>query len=117
MNETAFADPIADWAPACLAAEVREGAPFVATVSGQDVLLVRHGETIRALADRCNHRGGPLHRGVLEDGCVTCPWHASRFRLEDGSVDRGPATSPQPTYDVRLAGDRVEIRSAASRPA
>jgi len=86
-------------------------------IAGRDVLLVRQGGAVRALADRCNHRGGPLHRGALEDGCVTCPWHASRFRLEDGSVDRGPATSPQPTYDVRVAGDRIEIRSAASRPA
>jgi nitrite reductase/ring-hydroxylating ferredoxin subunit/uncharacterized membrane protein len=115
--ETAFADPITDWTPACLEAEVREGEPFVATVSGQDVLLVRQNGSIHALADRCNHRGGPLHKGALEEGCVTCPWHASRFRLQDGSVERGPATSPQPTYDVRVAGDRVEIRSAASRPA
>jgi nitrite reductase/ring-hydroxylating ferredoxin subunit/uncharacterized membrane protein len=117
VAQNAFADPIADWTPACSAADLREGEPFVATVSGQDVLLVRQGGSIHALADRCNHRGGPLHDGALEDGCVTCPWHASRFRLEDGSVDRGPATAPQPTYDVRVAGDRVEIRSAASRPA
>jgi nitrite reductase/ring-hydroxylating ferredoxin subunit/uncharacterized membrane protein len=117
VAETAFADPIADWTPACFDAEVREGEPFVATVAGQDVLLVRQDGAVRALADRCNHRGGPLHRGTLQDGCVTCPWHASRFRLEDGSVDRGPASSPQPTYDVRVAGDRIEIRSAASRPA
>jgi nitrite reductase/ring-hydroxylating ferredoxin subunit len=116
VAETAFADPIADWTPACFDAEVREGEPFVATVAGQDVLLVRQGGTVRALADRCNHRGGPLHRGALQDGCVTCPWHQSRFRLEDGSVERGPASSPQPTYDVRVAGDRIEIRSAASRP-
>ena len=117
VAETAFADPIADWTPACFDAEVREGEPFVATVAGRDVLLVRQAGTVRALADRCNHRGGPLHRGALEDGCVTCPWHASRFRLEDGSVERGPAASPQPTYDGRVAGDRLEIRSAASRPA
>ncbi|HEV8153828.1 MAG TPA: Rieske (2Fe-2S) protein [Solirubrobacteraceae bacterium] len=117
VAETAFDDPIADWTPACFDAEVREGEPFVATVAGQDVLLVRQDGAVRALADRCNHRGGPLHRGTLQDGCVTCPWHASRFRLEDGSVDRGPASSPQPTYDVRVAGDRIEIRSAASRPA
>ena len=73
--------------------------------------------TIHGIADRCTHRGGPLHEGELQDGCVTCPWHFSRFRLEDGSVERGPATVPQPTYDVREVGDRIEVRSAASRPA
>ena len=22
----------------------------------------------------------------MTDGCITCPWHGSRFRLDDGSV-------------------------------
>jgi nitrite reductase/ring-hydroxylating ferredoxin subunit/uncharacterized membrane protein len=116
VSQTAFAEPLEDWTQACLAAEVREGEPFVARVQGQEVLLVRQDGAIHALADRCNHRGGPLHEGTIEDGCVTCPWHRSRFRLGDGGVDRGPATAPQPTYDVREAGDRIEIRSAVSRP-
>jgi nitrite reductase/ring-hydroxylating ferredoxin subunit/uncharacterized membrane protein len=114
--QTAFAEPLEDWTQACLAAEVREGEPFVARVQGQEILLVRQDGAIHALADRCIHRGGPLHEGTIEDGCVTCPWHFSRFRLRDGGVDRGPATAPQPTYDVREAGDRIEIRSAVSRP-
>ena len=122
VSQTAFAEPLEDWTPACLAAEVREGEPFVAQVEGQEILLLRQEGTIHALADRCTHRGGPLHEGTVEDGCVTCPWHFSRFRLRDGSVERGPATSPQPTYDVREAGDRIEaprrraLRSAVSRP-
>src|SRR5829696_4572809 len=116
VSQTAFAEPLEDWTQACMAAEVREGEPFVARVQGQEILLVRQDGAIHALADRCTHRGGPLHEGTIEDGCVTCPWHFSRFRLRDGGVERGPATAPQPTYDVREAGDRLEIRSAVSRP-
>ena len=55
-----------------------------------------------SLANRCCPRGGPLDRGEVADGCVTCPWHGSTFRLEDGSVVRGPAAYPQPAYDVRV---------------
>ena len=42
----------------------------------------------RVLADRCTHRGGPLSEGQVADGCVTCPWHGSRFDLVDGHVVR-----------------------------
>ena len=45
-------------------------------------------------------------RATFEDGCVMCPWHESRFRLDDGSVVDGPATAPQPRYDVRGARRR-----------
>ena len=115
VDQTAFDGPIEDWTRACFASEVREGEPYVATVDGTEILLVRHGGEVRALANRCSHRGGPLNEGELEDGCITCPLHASRFRLHDGGVDRGPASYPQPTYDVRITGDSVEVRSAAAR--
>jgi nitrite reductase/ring-hydroxylating ferredoxin subunit/uncharacterized membrane protein len=116
VDETAFAEPIADWTRAAFTAEVPEDEPFLARVAGQDILLVRHDGQIRGLANRCSHRGGPLHRGTLEDGCITCPLHRSRFRLRDGAVERGPSPYPQPSYDVRIAGDHIEVRSAASRP-
>lgn len=54
-----------------------------------------------ALAATCSHLGGPLDEGELVDGCVRCPWHGSAFRLTDGRVARGPATAPQPAYEVR----------------
>jgi nitrite reductase/ring-hydroxylating ferredoxin subunit len=66
--------------------------------------------TAVALADRCSHRGGPLHQGRVHDGQVTCPWHQSTFRLDDGSIVQGSATAPQPCYDVRLRGGAVEVR-------
>jgi nitrite reductase/ring-hydroxylating ferredoxin subunit len=32
----------------------------------------------------CPHNGGPLARGIVRDGVVTCPWHWYRFELESG---------------------------------
>jgi nitrite reductase/ring-hydroxylating ferredoxin subunit len=75
-----------------------------------DVLVARSDGTLHALADRCSHLGGPLHEGTVEGGCVTCPWHRSVFRLDDGSVVHGPATAPQPTYDVREDAGTVLVR-------
>jgi nitrite reductase/ring-hydroxylating ferredoxin subunit/uncharacterized membrane protein len=116
VDQTAFDASVEDWTRACFASEVLEDEPYVATINGTEILLVRHEGELRALANRCSHRGGALSRGDLSEGCVTCPLHASRFRLRDGGVERGPAAYPQPTYDVRITGDHVEVRSAAARP-
>jgi nitrite reductase/ring-hydroxylating ferredoxin subunit len=61
----------------------------------------------------CSHYGAPLDQGSVEGACLVCPWHGSRFRLADGSVARGPATSPQLSYDVRLVGERVQLKVRA----
>ncbi len=99
-----------EWTPTILATELVEGRPACAMVDDVPVLLVREGERIHALANRCNHRGGPLHEGEVADGIVTCPWHGSRFSLADGNLERGPAASPQPAYEARVSEDRVEVR-------
>ena len=82
-------------------------------VGGDAVLIVSAEGRLCALGDVCSHAGGPLHEGTLTGAYVECPWHGSRFRLADGSVLRGPATFPQPRYDVRVTGGQVEVRRRA----
>lgn len=112
VNQTAFEEGPGDWTPTVTEAELSEGRPLCARAGEVNVLIVRDGDGIHALDDRCTHRGGPLHEGEVADGCVTCPWHGSRFRLADGSVERGPASSPQPLYETRVADGKVEVRRA-----
>lgn len=83
--------------------EVPEGQPVRARLGLQSLVLVRHGDAIRALHDQCAHAGGPLSQGTLVDGCIECPWHGSRFRLSDGHAVRGPTVYDQPVYEVRTA--------------
>ncbi|MFJ3782149.1 Rieske 2Fe-2S domain-containing protein [Streptomyces sp. NPDC090093] len=78
------------------------------------VLAVREDEDrVRVLLDACGHDAGSLSEGVVEDGRVRCPLHGCVFRLEDGWNVRGPATAPQPAFDTRVAGGRVEVRLRA----
>ena len=75
------------------------------------VLLARKNDRIFALAHTCSHLGGPLSEGELLDDCsVRCPWHGSRFSLEDGAVLDGPATEPQPRFEVRINNGQIEVR-------
>jgi nitrite reductase/ring-hydroxylating ferredoxin subunit/uncharacterized membrane protein len=80
------------------------------TVGGVRVMVAETEQGRFALADRCSHRGGPLSDGTLDDGCVTCPWHGSRFDVETGIPTRGPASIPQPTYETRVTDNKLELR-------
>jgi nitrite reductase/ring-hydroxylating ferredoxin subunit len=102
-----------DWTPVIAEAELTDGDPHCTEVGGVPVMVVRDGGHVYALANHCSHRGGPLSEGEVSDGCVTCPWHGSRFRLSDGSVEQGPAAYPQPVLDVRISGGMVEVRDRA----
>ncbi|MFB7908337.1 Rieske 2Fe-2S domain-containing protein [Kitasatospora sp. NPDC056076] len=76
------------------------------TVGEVSVLVVREADGVfRVLADRCSHASGPLSQGEVADGCVTCPWHGSVFRLADGWNVGGPATAPQPCFTTRTDAD------------
>lgn len=75
-----------------------------------DVLLARQHGRVCALAHSCSHLGGPLSEGTLKEGSVVCPWHGSEFGLDDGHVINGPATQPQPTYEVHEADGDIEIK-------
>ena len=114
VDVTVFEDYPGDWTPVVSESELVEGEPHRAELGGVPVVVVRSGGQVYALAERCAHRGGPLSDGEVADGCITCPWHGSRFRLQDGSVERGPAAYPQPALDVRVSGGTVEVRDRAS---
>lgn len=103
-----------DWADAAAVSDVGEGSLLRVEVEGQPVLLARRNGDVYAIGATCSHYGGPLEEGKLEgtaDPCVVCPWHGSEFRLDDGSVAGGPATIPQPAYDIRTVGDRIQVRA------
>jgi nitrite reductase/ring-hydroxylating ferredoxin subunit len=113
VNRTAFQPRVGEWTDVAAEAEIAEGELRRVVVGDVPVLLTRRRGSLRALSAVCTHAGGPLDEGTLdEDGCVTCPWHGSRFRLADGGVDRGPASVPQPRWEARVAGGRVLLRSA-----
>ncbi len=101
-----------DFAAVLSVSQLTENTPIRAEYNGLPILLVRRGERVFAIAETCSHLGGPLSEGNLEGDTIQCPWHGSRFSLEDGSVVSGPAVHPQPCLEARIRDGQVEVRSA-----
>jgi nitrite reductase/ring-hydroxylating ferredoxin subunit len=74
------------------------------------LVVVRRGDLVYALKETCSHAGGPLSEGKLNGSNIECPWHFSQFRLSDGAVRHGPATSRQVAYRARINAGQVEIQ-------
>jgi nitrite reductase/ring-hydroxylating ferredoxin subunit/uncharacterized membrane protein len=111
VNRTAWEARPSDWAPVLPDGDLGEGAARAVDAAGVRVLLVRDRGQIHALSNTCSHMGGPLDQGDVRDGCVTCPWHGSTWRLADGRIVRGPASSPQPHFQTRVSNGQIEIRT------
>lgn len=108
------AEPLApppDFTPVLAATALSASAPARADLNGIPLLISRTASGVSAISAVCTHRGAPLGEGTFADGCVRCPWHGSRFRLEDGAIVAGPATFPQPRFEARINGDQVEVRA------
>lgn len=109
VNHALSGELPADWITvAPLSALAQDRGVF--QVQDTEVLIVRVAGDFHALAADCPHQGGPLQRGDIKDGCISCPWHDSKFRLADGSVVRGPATTPVPVYDVQVVDDQIQVK-------
>jgi nitrite reductase/ring-hydroxylating ferredoxin subunit/uncharacterized membrane protein len=113
VNQTAFDSGPGDWTAVLDASMLVENRPTAALAGELPLVLVKRNGSIHALHDRCAHRGGPLHEGELDGDCIACPWHGTLFRLDDGSVQRGPSAYPQPVSEARVHDGRVEVRAAA----
>ena len=105
-----------DWVDVADDLALVDGKPLVVKVDDDDVLLAKTpAGVVAAISNVCGHAGGPLNEGEFDDqGCVTCPWHGSVFRVADGHVVHGPATGHQPRYEVRSEGGRLSVRRLRS---
>ncbi|MBV8196140.1 MAG: Rieske 2Fe-2S domain-containing protein [Candidatus Dormibacteraeota bacterium] len=111
VNRSAFIESgPEDWTAAGSASAVPGEGMILVEVGGMKVMLARDQGKICALSDICTHAGGPLHEGTLSNGVVTCPWHASRFRVRDGHTLGGPATMDLPQLLVRETDGQVQVK-------
>jgi nitrite reductase/ring-hydroxylating ferredoxin subunit/uncharacterized membrane protein len=111
------------WQDLIALADLADGEPARAMLGEVPLFVLRDGNQVHALANKCSHMSGPLAEGTLSEGtlsdgeltgdtrqrCVTCPWHGSVFRVRDGAVVHGPATADQPAFETRVRDGMVQV--------
>jgi nitrite reductase/ring-hydroxylating ferredoxin subunit len=90
--------------------DLADNKPTRAVHDGVPILLVRRGNRLFAMVETCSHFNGPLSEGELVGDSIVCPYHNSRFALEDGRVLDGPAVHSQPCLEARARGGKIEVR-------
>jgi nitrite reductase/ring-hydroxylating ferredoxin subunit/uncharacterized membrane protein len=111
VNRNAFAkgQRAKQFTPVIAAADVPESTPTKVMLGSTALVVVRRGDVVHALKNTCSHAGGPLDEGELVGDTIVCPWHSSAFRLTDGAVRHGPATTRQVTYRARVNDLQIEV--------
>jgi nitrite reductase/ring-hydroxylating ferredoxin subunit/uncharacterized membrane protein len=108
VDTNAFETGPQEWTPAT-GKIPSDGSLGEVVADGVRIVVTRTEQGVRALADRCSHRGGPLSDGERVAHCVKCPWHGSEFDLDSGIALKGPASIAQPVYEIRET-DGLEVR-------
>jgi nitrite reductase (NADH) small subunit/3-phenylpropionate/trans-cinnamate dioxygenase ferredoxin subunit len=106
---------MAEFRTVCKVGDIPAGEGKTVVVGEKLVALFRDRDGFHAIDDLCPHMGASLGAGCLENGVVTCPWHAWRFRVADGTWADNPRVKI-PCYPVRVVGDEVQVQPPDPRP-
>ena len=83
-----------------------EGRPF--PIHGTIVAVYFIDGEYFAINDFCPHMGASLADGHVENGEVTCPWHAWRFSVRDGTWCDNPNVCTD-SYPVQVTDGIVKV--------
>ena len=85
------------------------GLPF--EVDGTVVAVVRLGQSVYAIEDRCSHQDVPLSEGSVDayECSIECIKHGSTFDLRTGEPLCLPATRAVPVYTVTVRDGEVVV--------
>jgi nitrite reductase/ring-hydroxylating ferredoxin subunit/multimeric flavodoxin WrbA len=96
------------------AADELAKAPLQRVAAGGRPLAIsfRDGQ-FGAVANACNHVGGPLGDGRLDGDYIVCPWHNWKFHRCTGLGEPGFEEDRVPSYPVKVEHGRVLVDVAA----
>jgi 3-phenylpropionate/trans-cinnamate dioxygenase ferredoxin component len=91
--------------------DLEEGELRVFDVRGATIAVANVAGTFYAFDDTCTHLQCSLAGGNLAEAIVICPCHGSEFDVRSGEVLQGPARESVETYETRIEGGSLEVRS------
>lgn len=114
-------EPIRDrglemWAVGPLIDQIPAGSSTLVQVGANSVLLIREGDQVHAVIDRCPHAENSLQGGRIRKGRISCPLHGAMFDLGTGASLSALSPCGLTTFDTVVDGGRVRIRTEPNVP-
>jgi nitrite reductase/ring-hydroxylating ferredoxin subunit len=101
---------MADFQTVAHVGDIPEGEGRAYCVGGKMVAVFNVDGEYSAINDVCPHMGASLATGYVEDHAVTCPWHAWRFCIKDGTwLDNPNSKTRTETFAVRVIGYEIQV--------
>lgn len=89
--------------------ELLSRVPFAIKLERQQIAVFQFEGRLRAIGNRCNHKGGPLCEGQLHGEFVMCPWHAWEYSVVTGKGPPGYDEEAVPVFAVEERPDGVYV--------
>jgi NADPH-dependent 2,4-dienoyl-CoA reductase/sulfur reductase-like enzyme/nitrite reductase/ring-hydroxylating ferredoxin subunit len=105
-----------DLAQGVPSSDLADGAMLTGHVGDDEVLLVRRGGKVSAIAAHCTHYHGPLADGLVVGNTIRCPWHHACFDLATGEALAAPALSPLTCWRVEERGGKIIVGGKIEQP-
>jgi nitrite reductase/ring-hydroxylating ferredoxin subunit len=99
-------DPAAPGDELTSTADVPSGGGVV--LAEQQVVVTQPADgDFKAFTAVCTHQGCIV--AEVKDGTINCNCHGSRYNIEDGSVENGPATKGLTEVPITVDGDSITM--------
>jgi len=100
---------MSDFQFVCKTSEVPQGQGRSFAVAGRVIAIFHQQGEFYAIDDGCPHMAASLSTGYFDDFIVTCPLHAWRFDVRDGSWCDNPRVKTR-AYELRTIDDNIELK-------
>ena len=90
-------------------ADIPDGGCLAVEADGLPLVLIRRGDSVTALENRCPHAGAPLSEGFVEGDQIVCSWHGWSFDIATGQSVDDPA-SAVPRHETLVDDGHVLVR-------
>ena len=96
----------------CRLDEIEPGSARRFDVGRNRICIVRIGDDVYAIGDRCSHEDYSLSEGEIweDEREIECWKHGSTFSLATGEPQSLPATKPVPVYEVAVEDGDVVVK-------
>ena len=105
-------NPKGDFHYLCLAEDIQSGQSRSFSITDEkgtkkiEIAVFNVDEKYYGISNICQHKGGPLSKGLIEGNIVTCPWHGWKYSVVDGKSSHKGGDSVD-SYEIKLVDNKI----------